>query len=170
MGYLVSTKGRYALRMMLDLAENSSGKHVPLKEIAERQNISLKYMEAIMPNLVKAGLVSAVQGKGGGYMLSKDITAYTVGEVLKTSEGSMVPVACLEGGFECPRSDICKTRKVWERLDSMIDDYLDNLPLTELLEDRSRSCPKTSPGVLPDLADLGGGEELADPGVPRDRA
>ncbi|MBO4348845.1 MAG: Rrf2 family transcriptional regulator, partial [Candidatus Methanomethylophilaceae archaeon] len=73
MGYLVSTKGRYALRMMLDLAENSTGSSIPLKEIAERQNISLKYMEAIMPNLVKAGLVSAIQGKGGGYMLSKNI-------------------------------------------------------------------------------------------------
>ena len=80
MGYLVSTKGRYALRMMLDLAENSGGNYVPLKEIAERQDISLKYMEAIMPNLVKAGLVSVVQGKGGGYMLSKDIDEYSVGE------------------------------------------------------------------------------------------
>ncbi len=134
MGYLVSTKGRYALRMMLDLAENSNGKYVPLKEIAERQNISLKYMEAIMPNLVRDGLVSAIQGKGGGYMLSKDIGEYTVGEVLRASEGSMVPVACLEGGFVCPRSDICKTRKVWEKLDRMIDGYLDNLPLSDLLE------------------------------------
>ncbi len=134
MGYLVSTKGRYALRVMLDLAENSNGRHVPLKEIAERQDISLKYMEAIMPNLVKAGLVSAVQGKGGGYMLSKDIGSYSVGEVLKASEGSMAPVACLDGGFDCPRSDVCKTRKVWERLDSMIDGYLDGLPLSELLE------------------------------------
>ncbi len=135
MGYLVSTKGRYALRMMLDLAENSKGSYVPLKEIAERQNISLKYMEAIMPNLVKAGLVSAIQGKGGGYMLSKEIGAYTVGEVLRASEGTMVPVACLEGGFECPRSSFCKTRKVWEKLDHMIDGYLDNLPLSDLLED-----------------------------------
>lgn len=143
MGYLVSTKGRYALRMMLDLAENSSGKHVPLKEIAERQNISLKYMEAIMPNLVKAGLVSAIQGKGGGYMLSKNIGEYTVGEVLKASEGSMVPVACLEGGFECPRSSICKTRKVWEKLDLMIDGYLDNLPLSDLLEDDMTGCSRS---------------------------
>lgn len=143
MGYLVSTKGRYALRMILDLAENSTGSYVPLKEIAERQNISLKYMEAIMPNLVKAGLVSAIQGKGGGYMLSKNIGEYTVGEVLKASEGSMVPVACLEGGFECPRSSICKTRKVWEKLDLMIDGYLDNLPLSDLLEDDMTGCSRS---------------------------
>ena len=143
MGYLVSTKGRYALRMMLDLAENSAGSYVPLKEIAERQNISLKYMEAIMPNLVKAGLVSAIQGKGGGYMLSKNIGEYTVGEVLKASEGSMVPVACLEGGFECPRSSICKTRKVWEKMDLMIDGYLDNLPLSDLLEDDMTGCSRS---------------------------
>ncbi len=143
MGYLVSTKGRYALRMMLDLAENSTGSYVPLKEIAERQDISLKYMEAIMPNLVKAGLVSAIQGKGGGYMLSKNIGEYTVGEVLKASEGSMVPVACLEGGFECPRSSICKTRKVWEKLDLMIDGYLDNLPLSDLLEDDMTGCSRS---------------------------
>ena len=143
MGYLVSTKGRYALRMMLDLAENSTGSSIPLKEIAERQNISLKYMEAIMPNLVKAGLVSAIQGKGGGYMLSKNIGEYTVGEVLKASEGSMVPVACLEGGFECPRSSICKTRKVWEKLDLMIDGYLDNLPLSDLLEDDMTGCSRS---------------------------
>ena len=143
MGYLVSTKGRYALRMILDLAENSTGSYVPLKEIAERQNISLKYMEAIMPNLVKAGLVSAIQGKGGGYMLSKNIGEYTVGEVLKASEGSMVPVACLEGGFECPRSSICKTRKVWEKLDLMIDGYLDNLPLSDLLEDGMTGCSRS---------------------------
>ncbi len=143
MGYLVSTKGRYALRMMLDLAENSTGSYIPLKEIAERQNISLKYMEAIMPNLVKAGLVSAIQGKGGWYMLSKNIGEYTVGEVLKASEGSMVPVACLEGGFECPRSSICKTRKVWEKLDLMIDGYLDNLPLSDLLEDDMTGCSRS---------------------------
>ena len=143
MGYLVSTKGRYALRMMLDLAENSTGSYVPLKEIAERQNISLKYMEAIMPNLVKAGLVSAIQGKGGGYILSKNIGEYTVGEVLKASEGSMVPVACLEGGFECPRSSICKTRKVWEKMDLMIDGYLDNLPLSDLLEDDMTGCSRS---------------------------
>ncbi|MBR4181726.1 MAG: RrF2 family transcriptional regulator [Candidatus Methanomethylophilaceae archaeon] len=143
MGYLVSTKGRYALRMILDLAENSTGSYVPLKEIAERQNISLKYMEAIMPNLVKAGLVSAIQGKGGGYILSKNIGEYTVGEVLKASEGSMVPVACLEGGFECPRSSICKTRKVWEKLDLMIDGYLDNLPLSDLLEDDMTGCSRS---------------------------
>ena len=143
MGYLVSTKGRYALRMILDLAENSTGSYVPLKEIAERQNISLKYMEAIMPNLVKAGLVSAIQGKGGGYILSKNIGEYTVGEVLKASEGSMVPVSCLEGGFECPRSSICKTRKVWEKLDLMIDGYLDNLPLSDLLEDDMTGCSRS---------------------------
>ena len=134
MGYLVSTKGRYALRMILDLAENSTGSYVPLKEIAERQNISLKYMEAIMPNLVKAGLVSAIQGKGGGYILSKNIGEYTVGEVLKASEGSMVPVSCLEGGFECPRAEGCKTLPIWRKLDGMIRDYLNSVRLTDLLE------------------------------------
>ena len=140
---VISTRGRYALRLLLDLAEHADEGFVSLKDIAERQDISLKYMEAIMPNLVKAGLVTAIQGKGGGYMLSKNIGEYTVGEVLKASEGSMVPVACLEGGFECPRSSICKTRKVWEKLDLMIDSYLDNLPLSDLLEDDMTGCSRS---------------------------
>ncbi len=133
MGCLISTKGRYALRIMIDLAGNGQGSYVPLKEMAERQDISLKYLESIMPNLIKSGLVSASQGRGGGYALSRPAEEYSIGEILKAAEGDLIPVACLADGYVCPRADSCRTLPVWKKLDGIIGDYLDRVPLSELL-------------------------------------
>ena len=105
---LISTKGRYALRVMIDLAEHQDSERTPLKEIAERQEISQQYIEAIMTLLSKSGLVDAVHGKGGGYMLNRKPEDYKIGEILRLTEGSLSPVACLEAGAaECPRKDNC---------------------------------------------------------------
>jgi Rrf2 family protein len=132
MGYLVSTKGRYALRVMLDLSRYPDTL-VPLKEIAERQEISLKYMETIMPCLKEAGFVTGTHGKGGGYKLTRPADTYTVGEILRATEGSMSPVACLDNGYICDRANECPTLPIWRKLDSMIKDYLDTVKLTDLL-------------------------------------
>ncbi|MBR4686607.1 MAG: RrF2 family transcriptional regulator [Candidatus Methanomethylophilaceae archaeon] len=133
MSYLVSTKGRYALRVMLDMAEQGEGATVPLKDIAERQELSLKYLESIMPNLKESGLVTGVAGKGGGYKLSKPADQYTVGEILRVSEDQMAPVACVTGGFVCPKADTCKTLPMWKKLDDIMSDYLDTVKLTDLM-------------------------------------
>ena len=133
MSYLVSTKGRYALRVMLDLADRNEGEAVPLKEIAERQELSLKYLESIMPTLKESGLVISTAGKGGGYRLAKPASEYTVGEILKVSEDQIAPVACLNEGFVCTRADTCKTLPMWRKLDRVISDYLDTVKLTDLL-------------------------------------
>lgn len=133
MSYLVSTKGRYALRVMLDLADRNDGEAVPLKEIAERQELSLKYLESIMPALKESGLVISTAGKGGGYRLAKPASEYTVGEILKVSEDQIAPVACLNEGFVCTRADTCKTLPMWRKLDRVISDYLDTVKLTDLL-------------------------------------
>lgn len=133
MSLLVSTKGRYALRVMLDMAEQGEGAVVPLKDIANRQELSLKYLEAIMPNLKESGLVTGVAGKGGGYKLSKPANQYTVGEILKVSEDQLAPVACLNEGFVCAKADTCKTLPMWRKLDGIISDYLDTVRLTDLL-------------------------------------
>ena len=133
MSYLVSTRGRYALRVMLDMAEQGEGATVPLKDIAERQELSLKYLESIMPNLKESGLVTGVAGKGGGYKLSKPADQYTVGEILRVSEDQMAPVACVTGGFVCPKADTCKTLPMWKKLDDIMSDYLDTVKLTDLM-------------------------------------
>jgi Rrf2 family protein len=133
MSLLVSTKGRYALRIMLDMAEQGEGAIVPLKDIANRQELSLKYLEAIMPNLKESGLVTGVAGKGGGYKLSKPADQYTVGEILKVSEDQLAPVACLNEGFVCAKADTCKTLPMWRKLDGIISDYLDTVKLTDLI-------------------------------------
>ena len=132
MGYMVSTKGRYALRVMLDLAQHPEGLQ-PLKEIADRQNISLKYMETIMPSLKEAGFVDGTHGRGGGYRLTRPAESYTVGEILKVTESSISPVACLDKGYHCERSDVCPTLPVWKKLDTIINDYLDGVKLTDLI-------------------------------------
>lgn len=134
MGYLISTKGRYALRVILDLAENGGDNPVPLKEIAERQDISLKYLETIMPNMIKAELVVGSHGKGGGYRLSRPVKDYTVGEVLRVAEGPIVPVACLGCDSTCDRAAFCTTLPIWKNLDNMINKYLDSLSLEDLLK------------------------------------
>ena len=132
---IVSTKGRYALRVMIDLAEQHSEERVPLKEIAERQEISQKYIESIMTMLSKNGFVDAVHGKGGGYSLNKKPEEYKVGDILRLTEGSLSPVACLEkGAAECPRKDKCKTLPLWTKLDELVEGYLDNVSLADLMK------------------------------------
>ena len=131
---MVSTKGRYALRVMIDLAEHDDGRFIPLKEIAARQGISEKYLESIISVLVKAGLVEGQRGKGGGYRLSRELKDYSVGEILRLSEGSLAPVACLDGGANsCPRAEKCQTLPMWEKLDDLINGYLDSVSLADLL-------------------------------------
>ncbi len=133
MSYLVSTKGRYALRIMIDIAEQGDGTAIPLKDIAKRQDLSLKYCEAIMPKLKESGLVIGSAGKGGGYRLAKPLEEYTVGEILRVSEDQMAAVACLNNGFVCEKADTCKTLPIWRNLDNMISDYLDTVKLIDLI-------------------------------------
>ncbi len=132
---IVSTKGRYALRVMIDLAEQHKGERVPLKEIAERQQISQKYIESIMTLLSKNGFVDAVHGKGGGYRLNKKPEEYKVGDILRLTEGSLSPVACLEkGAEECPRKKECRTLSLWTKLDELVEGYLDSVTLAQLMK------------------------------------
>lgn len=131
---IVSTKGRYALRVMIDMAEQNSNERTPLKEIAERQEISQKYIEAIMTMLSKNGFVEAVHGKGGGYKLNKKPEEYRVGDILRLTEGSLSPVACLEkGAAECPRKNTCRTLSLWTKLDDLVENYLDSVTLADLM-------------------------------------
>ena len=132
---IVSTKGRYALRVMIDLAEQNKSERVPLKEIAERQEISQKYIESIMTLLSKNGFVSGVHGKGGGYKLNKKPEEYRVGDILRLTEGSLSPVACLEkGAVECPRKNECRTLPMWTKLDELVEGYLDSVSLADLMK------------------------------------
>ena len=132
---LVSTKGRYALRVMLELAQFGGAGYLPLTEIAERQDISVKYLESIISVLSKAGLVDGVRGKGGGYRLNRKPEEYSVGEILKLTEGSLAPVACLDcKPNKCERSESCKTLPMWEKLDEIICDYLNSVTLADLLK------------------------------------
>ena len=131
---MVSTKGRYALRVMIDLAEHQSEGYVPLKEIAARQEISEKYLESIISVLSKAGLVDGLRGKGGGYRLNRPAADYSVGQILRLTEGSLAPVTCLESEENpCPRAGQCTTLPMWEKLDALINDYLDSVSLADLL-------------------------------------
>lgn len=132
---LVSTKGRYALRVMLELAQFGGEGYLPLTEIAERQDISVKYLESIIAVLSKAGLVDGVRGKGGGYRLNRKPDEYSVGEILRLTEGSLAPVACLDcKPNKCERSESCKTLPMWEKLDEIICDYLNSVTLADLLK------------------------------------
>ena len=130
---MISTRGRYALRVMLDLAENQDGGCIPLKDIAARQGISKKYLEIIVKDMVAGGLISGVSGKGGGYRLCRDPEEYTVGEVLELMEGTMASVMCLAGGTnDCPRKDICQTLPMWAEYDSMVHDFFYSKKLSDL--------------------------------------
>ena len=132
----ISTKGRYALRVMLDLAINNTGEYIPLKDISERQNITVKYMEQIISLLKKSGFLKSTRGNGGGYRLSKTLRDYTVGDILRAAEGSLAPVACLEDEEnQCERSSICATLKFWTGLDKAINDYVDSVTLQDLFEE-----------------------------------
>ena len=133
---IVSTKGRYALRVMLCFAQRGSDEYIPLKEIAEAEEISQKYLESIMSILSKAGFLDAVHGKGGGYRLNRKPEEYTVGSILKLTEGSLAPVSCTtQGAAACSRSTCCQTLPMWERLEKVIDDFFEGITLADLLRD-----------------------------------
>jgi Rrf2 family protein len=138
----ISTKGRYALRMLFDLGQNQSEGYIALKDIAARQGISKKYLEQIVPSLNKAGILQASRGFQGGYRLSKSPAEYTVGDILRIMEGSLAPVACLEHNpIECPRSADCATLPVWQGLGKVINEYLDGVTLQDILNSRAdESC------------------------------
>ena len=132
---LISTKGRYALRVMIDLAEHQSDGFIPLKVIAQRQELSEKYLESIIKLLVKARFLNGLRGKGGGYRLTKAPEQYTVDSVLQLTEESLAPVACLEqGASSCPRMSDCRTLSMWQGLDTLIHDYLSNITIADLMQ------------------------------------
>ena len=131
---LISTKGRYALRVMIDLAEHQAEGFIPLKVIAERQEISEKYLESIIKLLVRAKLLNGVRGKGGGYQLTKAPEQYTVGSILRLTEDSLSPVSCLEeGSAPCGRAADCRTLGLWQGLDRVIRDYLEQYTIADLM-------------------------------------
>ena len=135
----ISTKGRYAVRVMLDLALHNSGECIKVKDIASRQGISDKYLEQIIAVLNKAGYVKSVRGAQGGYRIAKDPKEYTVGMILRLTEGSMAPVACLEeNADECERCDTCETLEVWKELYAAINNVIDNVTLEDLIERRQK--------------------------------
>ena len=132
---LISTRGRYALRIMLELAQYDQSPYMPLPLIAEKQGISEKYLESIVSLLVKGGLVEGVRGKGGGYRLRRPLQDYSAGEILRLTEGSLAPVSCLEGEENaCPRAGQCHTLPMWTKLEGLINNYLDSVTLADLLD------------------------------------
>lgn len=131
----ISTKGRYALRMLLELALHQEDGFIALKDIAERQSISKKYLEQIVPLLSRAGLLKTNRGYQGGYMLAKRPDAYTIGEILRVTEGNLAPIPCLEHPEnECPRSEQCMTLYVWEGLYKTINEYVDGITLQDIMD------------------------------------
>ena len=135
---LISTRGRYALRVMIDLAEHQGAGYIPLKEIAERQQISEKYLESILKVLVRHGMLAGLRGKGGGYRLTRTPENYPIGAILRLTEESLAPVACLEdGALPCSRAPECRTLPLWQELDRRINEYLDSVTLQDVL-DRQR--------------------------------
>lgn len=132
---MISTRGRYALRVMIDIAENGNGGYIPLDDIAKRQEISEKYLESILVLLTRGGLLQGLRGKGGGYKLTKEPCEYTLFDILKLTEGSLAPVACLkEGAEECEKSATCKTLPVWKEYYGVIGDFFKNKTLADLIE------------------------------------
>lgn len=132
---MVSTKGRYALRVLIDLAEHKQDGYVPLKEIAQRQGISEKYLESILKILVRNDLLAGMRGKGGGYRLTKPPEEYSVGSILRLTEDGLAPVACLEEkAAACPRRETCQTLPMWRKLDDLINGFLDGIRLSDLME------------------------------------
>ncbi|MGM9618654.1 MAG: RrF2 family transcriptional regulator [Oscillospiraceae bacterium] len=132
---LISSKGRYALRVMIDLVEHQRDGYIPLKEIAERQEISEKYLESIIKLLVKDGMLDGLRGKGGGYKLTKSPEQYTVGAILRLTEESLAPVTCLEQrSGVCPKMGECRTMPVWQGLDKVINEYLDSITIADLVQ------------------------------------
>ena len=130
----ISTRGRYALRFMIDLAQHDNGEYTALKDISERQEISIKYLEQITSLLSKFGLLLSVRGPQGGYKLAKTPAQYTIGEILRITEGNLAPVTCLETEENtCPRKENCPTLTLWEGLSKMVNNYLDGITLEDLV-------------------------------------
>ena len=133
---IVSTKGRYALRVMVHFAQRGGEEYIPLKEIAEAEGISQKYLETIMSTLSKAGFLDAVHGKGGGYRLRRPAEDYTVGAILKLTEGGISAVSCTtQGASACSRTECCQAKPMWDKLDKMIDDFFEGITIADLLKD-----------------------------------
>ena len=132
---MISTRGRYALRVMIDLAEHNDGGYIAMKEVAARQDISLKYLEKILPLLVGEKMIEGVHGKGGGYRLTRKPEEYRVGDILRLTEGDLAPVACLECNAEpCKRTADCRTLPMCNRLNGLINDYLDSVTIADLMK------------------------------------
>ena len=132
---MISTKGRYAIRVMLDIAQNDDGSYIPLKDIAERQDLSKKYLEIIAKELVAGGLLTGASGKGGGYRLSRDSDKYTIGEILELMEGTLSPVACLaDKKYKCNRKKKCQTLPMWQEFDKLVHDFFHSKKLSDLLK------------------------------------
>lgn len=129
----ISTKGRYALRVMIDLAINSNGKYISAKEIAERQEISNKYIEQIISMLNKAGFLETARGNAGGYRLAKEPKEYIVGDILRATEGDLAPIYCLSEEGECEKLKSCQTHSFWKGLDTVINNYIDSKTLEDLI-------------------------------------
>ena len=131
----ISTKGRYALRLMVDLAEHKDSGFIALKDVAKRQNISKKYLEQIVPVLNGAGLLTTNRGNRGGYKLAKEPKEYTVGDILRITEGSIAPVSCLESEVNsCERKNFCQTLYVWEGLYKVVNEYLDRITVQDIVD------------------------------------
>ena len=131
---MISTRGRYALRVLIDLAEHNNGGYIPMKDVAKRQELSLKYLERILPTLTKAKLIEGVHGKGGGYKLTRDPEKYTVGEVLRLTEGDLAPVACLAPDAPpCDRVGECRTIGMWREYYEMTNRYFDGISIADLV-------------------------------------
>ncbi len=132
---MISTRGRYALRVMIDLAENYDGKYIPMKDVALRQDISLKYLERILPALTKNGLIVGVHGKGGGYKLVRHPDEYTVGEILRLTEGNLSPVACLAHDADiCDKAKECRTLNMWQGFQKIANEYFDGITIADLMK------------------------------------
>ena len=133
---IISTKGRYILLVMIDLAERCDDGYVPMKDVAERQEISLKYLEKILPLLTKNHMIEGVHGKGGGYRLTREPAEYSVGEILRLTEGDLAPVACLECDPKpCGRTAECRTLPMWQKFTSMMNDFFDSITIADLMRD-----------------------------------
>lgn len=132
---MISTRGRYAIRIMLDIARNQRDGYVPMKDVAARQGLSLKYLEQILPALTKNKIVEGLQGKGGGYRLVRKPEEYTIGDILRVTERDLAPVSCLsEGAEKCERRSQCPTIDFWEGLDTVVNNYIDSRTLADLMK------------------------------------
>lgn len=131
---MISTRGRYALRVMIDLAEHCEG-YIPMKAVAQRQELSLKYLEQILPVLTKHRLIEGIQGRGGGYRLCRKPEEYTAGEVLRLTEGDLAPVSCIgSDATPCDRSEECRTLPLWSGLNEVVNEYLDSVTIADLMQ------------------------------------